>query len=100
MTLDIMTREVDAVAYACAVAGLDCKFSPTESEAFVKVRITDRGREISHVLTYRLGALVQAKIQADSDAENMEHEPLTENDLLPSPNNVVILVESSEDLPR
>lgn len=98
MTLDIMTREVDAVAYACVVVGLDCKFTPTESESFVKVRITDRGREVSQVLAYRLGSLVQVKIQVDRDADNLEHEPLSESDLMP--NDVVILVESLEDLPR
>lgn len=88
---------MNAFAYACAKNELNYKFIPTELTGIVKVRISDRGREISNVLSYRLGALVQAKIQVDRDADNLEHEPLSESDLMP--NEGVILVESSEDLP-
>lgn len=89
---------MDAVAYACLKNEFNYWFIPTEMTGIVKVRISDKGREISNVLAYRLGAMVQAKIQVDRDADNLEHEPLSESDLMP--NDVVLLVEGLEDLPR
>lgn len=93
MILEIMTREMNAMAWACTKNELNYKFIPTEMTGIVKVRISDKGREISPALAYRLGALVAAKVNVDHDAESL-HEPLLEEDL--TPNNVVILVE---DLP-
>lgn len=93
MILEIMTREMMAMSYACAKNGLNLKFIPTEMTGIVKVRISDKGREISPALAYRLGALVVAKVNVDNDAESLQ-QPLSEEDL--TPNNVLMIVE---DLP-
>lgn len=97
MTLHIPTSELEAMNFACAIHELNCKITPTERVGIVRVRISYLGRELTPEMAYFLREAVQRKLEADQEAEAQEL-PLTESDLMP--NDVVILVESSEDLPR
>lgn len=90
MNLDIPASEMNAVAFACAHNELTCKFFPTEITGIVKWRVTDRGKEISQAVAYRLCAVVE-------QYKRCESEKLIEQDLMQeSKNNVLIIVE---DLP-
>lgn len=96
MTIEIPTSEMEAMAYACAHNELNHKFFPTELTGIIKVRVTDKGKEISPAVAYRLCAIVEQKKRVDSDR-------LLEEELracgVPMPettNNVLIIVE---DLP-
>lgn len=97
MTLHILTRELEAMHYACAIRELNCKVTPTERQGIVRVRISYLGRELTPEMGYFLREEVQRRLQVVQEAEAQEL-PLTESDLMP--NDVVILVESLEDLPR
>lgn len=94
MTLHILTTEVNALNFACTKSELNCKFTPTEREGITRVRISDKGREITPELAYFLCETTKQKIKDDEEAEQLE-EPLSEEDL--TPNNVLMIVE---DLPR
>lgn len=72
MILNVMTRETNAIQYACAKVDLNCMLIPTEFQGIVRVRISDWGKEISPELAWRLCALTQAKIDVDNRAERQE----------------------------
>lgn len=97
MTIHIPTRELEAMNFACAMHGLNCKVTPTERQGIVRVRISYLGRELTPEMAYFLREEVQQRLQVVQEAEAQEL-PLTESDLMP--NDVVILVESLDDLPR
>lgn len=89
MILEIPNSDMDAIAFACANNdGLNYKFFPTEFTGIVKVRVTDRGKEISPAVAYRLCAVVEQKKRYDS-------ERLLERELMPEgKNDVLIVVEN------
>lgn len=89
MILEIPTSDMDAIAFACAHNDeLNYKFFPTEITGIVKVRVTDKGKEISPAVAYRLCAVVEQKKRCDS-------ERLLERELMPEgTNDVLIVVEN------
>jgi hypothetical protein len=93
MLIEVSKQEGQALLYACAMNDLNCLVMETPIIGIVKVRIRDRGREISPALAYRLKGVAEQKMRYD-------RERILEADLLQEPNNVLVLVENIEDLPR
>lgn len=96
MQLDIDRNDVDAFRFVCALHDYTCHFAPTQKRGMISVRITDKGREIPAGIALCLGREVEKKL--DLDASNSR---LQELDLMQHPkNNVLVTVESIDDLPR
>jgi hypothetical protein len=93
MLIEVSKQEGEALQYACVMNDLSCLVMQTPITGIVKVRIRDRGREISPALSYRLKGVAEQKMRYD-------RERILEADLLQEPNNVLVLVENIEDLPR
>lgn len=94
MLIEVSKQEGEALRYACAMNDLHCQVFETAITGIVKVRIRDHGREISGALGYRLKGVADQKMRFD-------RERILEADLLQEPkNNVLITVESIEELPR
>lgn len=93
MLIEVGKQEGEALRYACAMNDLNCLVMETPITGIVKVRIREHGREISPALAYRLKGVVDQKIRYD-------RERILEADLLQEPNNVLVLIENIEDLPR
>lgn len=87
MIIEIPNTEMEAHAEACSLIELSYKFYPTEINGVVKIRVTDKGRDISQPITYRLARLVDQILRCD-------RERILEEELLQEPvNDVVIIVE-------
>lgn len=94
MLIEVSKQEGEALQYACVMNDLSCLVMETPITGIVKVRIRDRGREISPALAYRLKGVAEQRMRYD-------RERILEADLLQEPNNnVLVLVENIEDLPR
>lgn len=91
MILEIPSTEVEAHSESCAFMELNYKFYPTEISGIVKIKVTDKGREISPAIAYRLGRLVDQKLRC-------EGERILESELMQQ-NNVVWTVEAIDVVP-
>lgn len=92
MILEVPTSDMDHITEACCLIDLNCRFFPTLISGIVKVRISDRGKEISPAIAYRLAVCVEQSKRAG-------RERILEEELLQEPiNDVVITVESIEGL--
>lgn len=105
MLIEVSTDEAEALKYACVMNDLNYMVFNTEITGIKKVRIRDRGREISAPLAYRLKGIVDQKLRAEQEEDVLNR--MSEYDLLPlpaqeQPINVLMMIEAlnTEDLPR
>lgn len=86
MVIEISNSDLDHIAKACSLIELNCRVFSTEISGILKVRVTDKGKEISPAIAYRLSTCVE-------QSKRNESERILEQELMQEPkNNVLIMV--------
>lgn len=87
--------ELEGIQYVCAQLELKCVVMEGKYEGIVSVLITNKGNDISPELAWYLRGAAESRQRCFE----IERHKISERELMPQKNDVVILVEPLEDLP-